>query len=462
MNLREQLALKIAEAEKAYQSLDIEAGDALMAEVEALKRAIQALEQVEGAKTVLRPSLPPKPEKEEQPQESEDSDENVAEKVAKEARLERFFVSRFGDDDRVVKDVVLKDLLGDEYKQTLYEQEQAFAKFLRFGEQALDREERRYGRLQMFPWPVIDEMLRNGHSVRSIKATMVEAQGTLGGFAVPASMQTEVIQRLPGLTAVRGAGATVVNLTTGNSTEYLSITGGDNRYPTGLRGYWGGETEDPAERNLTFGLERLDADIYTFKVPMSTMLVEDAGNIVTIIQEKVLSTFAIDEDDAFLVGDGVKKPLGILPGGTNALGLTEVNSGAASAITADGVKALKRGIASQYRAGAVFVANSDTYGAIELLKDANGQYLFSDMTETDRLLNRRIYESEALPDVAANAYPLLFGNMRGYYIVERMGMTVMRFQDSGTTINRVEFHFRRRIGGRVVEPWQFAVQKIAA
>jgi len=206
----------------------------------------------------------------------------------------------------------------------------------------------------------------------------------------------------------------------------------------------------------------LDADIYTFKVPMSTMLVEDAGNIVTIIQEKVLSTFAIDEDDAFLVGDGVKKPLGILPGGTNALGLTEVNSGAASAITADGVKALKRGIASQYRAGAVFVANSDTYGAIELLKDANGQYLFSDMTETDRLLNRRIYESEALPDVAANAYPLLFGNMRGYYIVERMGMTVMRFQDSGTTINRVEFHFRRRIGGRVVEPWQFAVQKIAA
>ena len=84
------------------------------------------------------------------------------------------------------------------------------------------------------------------------------------------------------------------------------------------------------------------------------------------------------------------------------------------------------------------------------------------MTETDRLLNRRIYESEALPDVAANAYPLIFGNMRGYYIVERMGMTVMRFQDSRTTINRVEFHFRRRIGGRVVEPWQFAVQKVAA
>jgi hypothetical protein len=46
--------------------------------------------------------------------------------------------------------------------------------------------------------------------------------------------------------------------------------------------------------------------------------------------------------------------------------------------------------------------------------------------------------------------------------VERLGLSVVRFQDSNTGINKVEYHIRRRIGGKVVEPWKFAVQKVSA
>jgi HK97 family phage major capsid protein len=261
---------------------------------------------------------------------------------------------------------------------------------------------------------------------------------------------------------VRGGGARVINLTTGNSTEILEVTGGNDRYTSGLRGAWGSETQSPAEKNLTLGLKSVNADIYTYKVPMSQSLVEDAANLVSVLQDEAAMTMAMDEDEAFLIGDGVGKPYGILPGSANALGLTEVVSASASALTANGLKALKRGIASQYRQGSTWVANSDTYGAVERLIDGQGQYLFPDLNDTDTLLGRRIYESEAMPDVASSAYPIIFGNMAGYYIVERSGMAIARYQDSNTGINKVEFHFRRRVGGRVAKTWMFAVQKIAA
>ncbi|MCA9940550.1 MAG: phage major capsid protein, partial [Anaerolineales bacterium] len=55
----------------------------------------------------------------------------------------------------------------------------------------------------------------------------------------------------------------------------------------------------------------------------------------------------------------------------------------------------------------------------------------------------------------------IFGAMMGYYIVEKPGMTIARYQDSGTGPNKVEFHVRKKLGGRPVKLWLFAVQKVA-
>jgi len=452
MTLKEQLALKLAEARKAYESGEIEQGNKLTKEAESIKSALDGLNDLDGiqesAAKVMRPTLPAGI----QSQQSEPQ-ENVTMKAV--------YVMRFGEDS-TAKQAVLTDLLGGNYRQRIWDQSMAFAKYLRGGESALDRDEHKLLKMQIFAFEDIQTMIKNGYNVDTVKATMVEAQGTLGGFAVPSTMQSEIISRLPGLTAVRGGGATVVNLTTGNSTEFVELTGGNERYTSALRGAWGSETQSPAEKNLTLGLKTINADVYTYKVPMSQSLVEDAGNLVNILQEDAVTTMAMDEDDAFLIGDGVAKPMGILPGSLNALALTEINSGNASLLTADGIKSLKRGISAQYRRTASFIANTDTFLAIEKLKDGQGQYLFADMTDQDQLLNRRSYESEAMPDIAANAFVIIFGNMAGYYIVERSGMTIARFQDSNTGINKVEYHFRRRVGGRVTKPWMFCVQKVAA
>ena len=77
-----------------------------------------------------------------------------------------------------------------------------------------------------------------------------------------------------------------------------------------IRGAWGAETQTPAEKNATMGMTPVVAHVYTYKVSMSQSLVEDAANLVDLVQSDIGDTLAIDEDVAFLVGDGNGKPHG--------------------------------------------------------------------------------------------------------------------------------------------------------
>jgi HK97 family phage major capsid protein len=66
-----------------------------------------------------------------------------------------------------------------------------------------------------------------------------------------------------------------------------------------------------------------------------------------------------------------------------------------------------------------------------------------------------------MPDIADGSFPMVFGDLAGYQIVDRIGMTVERYLDSATARqNMVMYVMRRRLGGQVVEPWRFAVMEI--
>ena len=350
----------------------------------------------------------------------------------------------------------MQEIYGGDYRQQLWEQEKAFSRYLRTGkaDKPLTR--------QFWGPDDVKSMLVRGLSVQEIKATMIEGQDTLGGYAVPPQRAAEILRRLPGLTAVRGGGALIVQ-TSSNMIEWLKLTGGNTRYPTAMRGLWGTEVQSPTEDDFTIGLEQIPVHTYTYKVSFSQSLIEDAANLVGIFSEMVGVTLAVDEDDAFLVGDGAGKPRGILPSSANAHSLTEKASTVADALDVAGVKALRRGIASQYRAAgrASWIGNSATAEKVETFQDGVGRFYFEYLDSGEQFMRSAWRESEAMPDIAANAYPLIFGDLSGYAIVERLGLSVVRFQDSNTGINKVEFHIRRRIGGNVVEPWKLACQKVA-
>lgn len=369
-------------------------------------------------------------------------------------------VLRFGVTDDPTS-LVMREIYGDDYRQKFYDQEQGLKAYMRDPYGMIAR-----GQRQMWSATDVVDMLKTGLSVQEIKSTMVEGTDILGGFAVPPHVMSNIIARLKGLTAVREGGALVIQ-SASNMIKWLRLTGGGSQYPTAMRGLWGTETQSPTADDFTLGELDIPVNVYTYKVNFSVSLLEDATNLVQVFTVLVADTMAIDEDTAHLTGDGAGKPRGLLPGtagsGANADSLTEVVSGNASAITMNGLKLLKRGILSQYRTAgrATLIGNSDTGADIETMEDGMGRYFIDDLNVGESFLGATWRESESMPDVTAGYFPLIYGDMSGYAIVERLGMAIQRYNDSNTGINLVQFHIRRRLGGRVIEPWKFAVQEVA-
>lgn len=447
MNTQELMAAAKVKAAEAKAILtgdapDVEKANALLAEAKAYRERAEAIKAADGVLAAVsepvRPELP-----------TGDAPQPNATKA-----IEAAHVLRFGSIDEPT-DLVMREIYGGDYRQIAFDQIKAFTRYMRAGvvDRALTR--------QVWDVEHVKSMLKDGLSVAEIKATMVEGQDTLGGYAVPPQIAAEILGRLPGLTVVRGGGARVIQ-TASNAIQWLKITGGNDQYRSAMRGQWDAEVAAPSEKDFRIGLETINVNTYTYKVAMSQSLIEDATNIVSIFSSLVTDTLAMDEDAAFLVGDGAGKPRGILPGLANAHGLTEVVSGDASTLTVEGVKRLRRGVATQYRARASWIGNSDTASVIETFKDSQGRFYFEYLETGEAFMRHPWRESESMPDIGAGTYPLIFGDLSGYFIVERLGLSVVRFQDSATGINKVEFHVRRRIGGNLLEPWKFAVQKVAA
>jgi HK97 family phage major capsid protein len=380
-------------------------------------------------------------------------------------------VLRYGDVDEHT-DLVMGEAYGStksaDWRQLLWDQKQAFTAYMRWGETAARKG---YDLKSLYsqywsPDTVLD-MVKSGYSISEVKATMVEGVDILGGYAVPPQIADRIITRMAGLTAVRRYGATVVQ-TVSSSMRWIKLTGAstDERYPTALRGKWGDETQSPEETNLTFGTEEIPVELYTYKVPMSVSFLEDGQNIEDVFSAQVSTTLAVDEDDAFVAGTGVAgEPRGIVPGGTTLEdGITELDTGVADDIQITTTKQLRRQIASQYRADrrAVWLMNSDTAAEIELWQDGFGRFYFDTAESGDRLFGFQVAETEAMPDIAASAYPIVFIDLAGYIIVERAGLSVVRYNDSNTGINKVEFQIRRRVGGKLMEPWRAAALKCSA
>ncbi|APX69599.1 hypothetical protein BKD03_09550 [Brucella sp. 09RB8471] len=77
----------------------------------------------------------------------------------------------------------------------------------------------------------------------------------------------------------------------------------------------------------------------------------------------------------------------------------------------------------------VWLMNRKTLGMLRTLKDDTGRFIMLDpITEgaPATLLGRPIVEAVDMPDVAANAIPIMFGDLSGYRIVDRVGFSMQR------------------------------------
>jgi HK97 family phage major capsid protein len=232
---------------------------------------------------------------------------------------------------------------------------------------------------------------------------------------------------------------------------------------TGPATGWVGET-DARTQTASAVLDELSfpaMELYAMPAATATLLEDSAVNIDEWIAGEVEQAFAAQEGAAFVNGDGVNKPTGFLQSTMIAEGswawgkLGFVISGADGAFPAtdpsdpliDLVYALKAG----YRQNGTFVMNRKTQASVRKLKDEDGNYMWTPPALAGgraALMTFPVIEAEDMPDMAADAFSIAFGDFdRGYLVVDRAGVSVLR--DPYTAKPYVLFYTTKRVGGGV-------------
>ncbi|ARE38458.1 Phage major capsid protein [Rhodovulum sp. P5] len=217
------------------------------------------------------------------------------------------------------------------------------------------------------------------------------------------------------------------------------------------------ETDTPQIERVTIPLHELSA------MPKASqrLLDDSAFDIEGWLAARIADRFSRAEAAAFINGDGVDKPKGILTHpqipetswAWGSLGYVATGTdGDFDAIApADAILDLVYSLGAQYRANASFVMNSKTAGTIRKMKDADGRFLWTDglaAGEPPRLLGYPVLIAEDMPDIAPDAAAIAFGDFQsGYTVAERPDLRVLR--DPFSAKPHVLFYATKRVGGDV-------------
>lgn len=228
---------------------------------------------------------------------------------------------------------------------------------------------------------------------------------------------------------------------------------------------WVAETGTRSETtNPTFGgVEVKSHELYAMTKVSRIELEDSVFNVEAFLRNEFAEQFGVAEGTAFISGNAVGKPEGLL---TNSL-ITAVNGGHASAITGDAFINVFFSLKEVYINSATWLLNRTTLRDARKLKDGQGNYIWAAGIKTDArpatILDRPYSVCVDMPDIAADAYPVILGDIRrGYLVFDRIGMEVMLDPYTSKSSGLIEISARKRVGGQVILAEAIRKMKIAA
>ncbi len=284
---------------------------------------------------------------------------------------------------------------------------------------------------------------RESLELDEVKALRV-ADATSGGYLAPGEFSTELIKNLVQFSPVRQA-ARVGAMSVGEIKIPKRLTG-----PTAK---WVDEIETRPKTEPTYGELKIEAHEMSCWVPVSNQLLEDAAfNIEAELSADFAEEFGRLEGAAFVGGSGVKQPFGLL----SDPDVPVLPSGNASSLTPDSLVKVLYSLPPIYRNAGSWMLNGASIAAIRLFKDGQGRFLWQDSLSEGQpatLLGRPVVEAIDMPDIAASATPILYGDFNvGYRIYDRVGLSILRDPYTLSDNGQTKFTARRRVAGAVVRP----------
>lgn len=203
------------------------------------------------------------------------------------------------------------------------------------------------------------------------------------------------------------------------------------------------------------GMEEIPTHELYALVDISEQELEDSVfNLEQEMTSEFTEQFAKAEGNAFVSGNSVGKPEGIVT--NSSVGVTA--SGVSASLNANSLISLYHAVKPDYSRNGTFVMNRTTLAAVRKLQDGSGQYVFQagfslQVGVPNTILGAPYVEATDVADVGSSTKPIYFGDFRrGYLIVDRVSMSVMRDPFTQATSGNVRYIARRRIGGQVILP----------
>lgn len=297
-----------------------------------------------------------------------------------------------------------------------------------------------------------------------VSAAMTVGVATDGGYLAPTEWDRTITQKLKQISPIR-ENAQVIS---------ISTNGFSRVYNDGVIGSgWVGEaaarpiTATPGWTTLTFNTGELYANPAISQIALDDVAID----LEQWLANEVDGEFAIQENIAFLSGNGTNKPIGILnyvTGGANAAthpfgAILATTAAAVGAVTTDEVLTLVYSLPSERNANAKFFLNRTSLGNIRKLKDGQNNYIWQPSYtagQPSTLVGYPVIEVPGMPNMATGNISMLFGDMEAtYLVIDRVGTRVLR--DPFTNKPYVHFYTTKRVGGGVQNPEYMRAMKQA-
>lgn len=286
----------------------------------------------------------------------------------------------------------------------------------------------------------------------SLKALTV-ANDAAAGYLAPAEVSSEFIRELTEISPIRQFAS--VRSSSAPSVKYPKRTGITNAK-------WEGEIEESEESDVTFGQTEIVSRRLTTYVDISnSLLMGSDGAAEAEVRQAFAEDFAQKEGLAFVAGDGIKEPEGLL----TSPAVPQVLNGHATNLSADALISLMYALPSVYRNRGVWVLGGSTLATIRKMKDGQGNFLWQPSFQAgqpETILGRPVAEAVDMPEVASGAFPIVYGDLgTAYRIVDRMQLGTLTdpYTQAKRAITRI--HGTRWVGGGVVQPAALRKLKMA-
>lgn len=265
-----------------------------------------------------------------------------------------------------------------------------------------------------------------------------------GGFIVPEELERKLIEALEEENVFRPL-ATVIRTSHGDrKIPIVQATG---------EAAWLEEEALYQESDDVFGQMSLNAYKLGTLVKVSEELLNDSAfDLESFISRQFARRIGAKEEEAFIAGDGINKPTGIL-NDTNGAQIGVTTSGATP--TFDEVIDLYYSLKKPYRKNAVWLCNDSSIKALRKLKDQNGNYLWQPAIvggTPDTILGCKLVTSTAMPGFEAGAKAIAFGDFSYYWIADRQNRSFKRLNELYAATGQVGFIGSQRVDGKLTLP----------